>query len=120
MPASAPRFSSCSRSILDDRAVSSLALPHVKLGEGLVGYAALHREPGGRHRGATRAATPWVRSSPGLTGSDDITAEAESATDRLLLLNEMLRREMAAMSVLPSLPAFQLHRVGILRGSRWQ
>lgn len=36
--------------------------------------------------------------------------ESESATDRLLLLDELLRREMAAMSVLPSLPATELAR----------
>lgn len=36
--------------------------------------------------------------------------EADSATDRLLLLEEMLRREVAAMKVLPSLPATELAR----------
>jgi hypothetical protein len=36
--------------------------------------------------------------------------EADSATDRLVLFDAMLRREMAAMSVLPSLPATELAR----------
>lgn len=36
--------------------------------------------------------------------------EAETVTDRLLLLDQLLRREMAAMRVLPSLPATELAR----------